>query len=72
MRIQLDHFYRGEPSHGQSIAPGEYEESDESLFGLASYLVENGHAVVVEAQDVLTVSADELTEDAPTPKGKRK
>lgn len=40
--------YRGAPSNGQYIAPGQYDENDEHLFGLAQYLLQNGHAVAME------------------------
>lgn len=47
MRIKVLTIYRGRPSKEQEIQPGEYDADDPRLFGLAAYLVKNGHAVVV-------------------------
>lgn len=57
-RILLDHYYSGVPSGGHRIAPGEYAEDDPALCGLASYLVDNRHAVWV-AELVSTEGTEE-------------
>lgn len=44
MRLRLHTDYGGARTHEQRIAPGDYDADDERLFGLADYLVENGHA----------------------------
>ncbi len=59
MKIQLLHNYGGRRTNEQRIPPGVYDASDERLFGLAQYLVENDHAVIVES-DESPVSEDEL------------
>lgn len=43
--IHLKQNYRGRLTKNQLIPPGKYEETDPALFGLAEYLIENGHAV---------------------------
>jgi hypothetical protein len=43
--------YRGVPSNERYIEAGEYDEKNKRLFGLADYLVKNGHAVAVESDD---------------------
>lgn len=48
MRIKLLHNYGGTLTGERRIEPGEYDATDERLFGLADYLVANGHARVVE------------------------
>jgi len=55
MKLRLKSFYQN--VNGVQIAPGEYESSDPALRGLASYLVQTGHAVVTQA--------DTKPEDAP-------
>jgi hypothetical protein len=45
--IRVLHGYRGAPSKERYIAAGDYADDDERLFGLAQYLVANGHAVVL-------------------------
>ncbi len=42
--------YQGRPTNEQWIGPGVYENDDPRLFGRAMYLVENGHAVEVDAE----------------------
>ncbi len=51
-RIRVTHDYRGFNTGERSIWPGEYDSADPKLFGLAHYLLDNGHAVAVEAGDV--------------------
>lgn len=51
MRIKVLNIYRGRPSKDLEIQPGEYDADDPRLFGLAAYLVANGHAVVVAATE---------------------
>lgn len=45
MRIRVHTGYQGTPSRNRWIEPGDYAPKDARLFGLADYLVENGHAV---------------------------
>lgn len=45
MKIQVLHNYGGSRTKEQRIYPGTYEHDDERLFGLAGYLVANGHAI---------------------------
>jgi hypothetical protein len=48
MNIQVLHTYGSRRVLGSNkIAPGFYESEDPALFGLAEYLLENGHAIVV-------------------------
>ena len=62
MRIRLDGSYRGRPSKELEILPGEYDAEDPRLFGLADYLVKNGHAVVVAtAEQPAAQEAEPLT-----------
>lgn len=51
MRIKVLHSYRGRLTKELEIQPGEYDADDPRLFGLADYLVKNGHAVVVAATE---------------------
>ena len=44
--IRLPRYYIGKPCGMQEIPAGVYDVDDPRLFGLASYLVENGHASV--------------------------
>lgn len=67
MRILLLHDYRGNRTGGELIKRGEYASDDPRVFGLAQYLVDNGHARVitpakVQAAPVLVSTADEPTE----------
>lgn len=48
MRIHLLHNYGGALTSGTRILPGTYAEDAPELHGLALYLVENGHATVVD------------------------
>ena len=48
MRIIVLRNYGGSRTQERRILPGEYDSEDAALFGLADYLVENGHAVIVE------------------------
>lgn len=57
MRIKLTDHYSGVPSNFRPIFPGEYEATDERLFGLANYLVNTGHAIITD--DVATPITDE-------------
>jgi hypothetical protein len=47
-RIKLLINYRGKPSRERVIPAGEYNAKDPRLLKLADYLVQNGHAVVIE------------------------
>lgn len=69
--IQLLHSYRGRLTKEQPINPGVYMVNDPKLFGLAKYLVANGHAIYVEApvRPVIVESPlpETQTELAPAP-----
>jgi len=43
-QVRVLHNYQGMPSQNQTIVADDYAPDDERLFGLADYLVENGHA----------------------------
>ena len=45
--IRVFNNYGGRRTHEQRIPAGDYSEDDPRLFGLADYLIENGHAVQV-------------------------
>lgn len=62
--------YGGAPTEGRRILPGVYADDDAALFGLADYLVANGHAVRLDTP--APAAAEETTIDAPKVKGKRK
>lgn len=47
LTIRLKRVYQGRPSNEQPIRPGDYNETDPRLFGLAHYLLQNGHAEIV-------------------------
>lgn len=49
-RIRVLHNWGGEPSAFRRVEAGEYDINDPRLFGLAEYLVTNGHAVAIEAE----------------------
>lgn len=52
MRIRVHTGYQGAPSRNRWIEPGDYAPKDARLFGLADYLVENGHATrIADAAD---------------------
>ncbi len=63
MRILLLHDYRGNKTGGELVKRGEYDSDDPRVYGLAQYLVDNGHArVLAEAPVVNIDTADEPTE----------
>jgi len=75
MRIRVRYNYRGKPSQERVIEAGDYEDSDPRLFGLAQYLVKNGHAVIlkdapVTLQPEIEIRQPELP-DVPQPKPRR-
>lgn len=60
--IEVLHNYGGKATNEKRIKPGVYDDDDEALFGLADYLVENGHAKRLTARDRLVhVVQDVLT-----------
>jgi hypothetical protein len=67
MRIKVLDSYRGRPSKELEIQPGEYDADDPRLFGLADYLVTNGHAIVLPTiEETTPVEAKpEATRDEP-------
>ncbi len=60
MRIRLSSFYQN--VNGVQIPAGEYDGKDGVLRGLAGYLVDTGHAVVIQ-RDPATV-AESVSPDA--------
>lgn len=61
MRINLLGNYGGQRTGEKRILPGEYDSEDPAIFGLADYLVENGHAVVIGELPPIVPDADALT-----------
>lgn len=49
--IRLKEIYQGKLTNEQPILPGDYSEDEAELFGLAEYLVANGHAVVISDEE---------------------
>lgn len=48
MKIELLINFGGVPTNELRILPGIYDADDERLFGITEYLLDNGHAVVVD------------------------
>jgi hypothetical protein len=64
--INVHRNYTGVRSKEQWILAGNYSEDDPRLFGLADYLVANGHATVLQADGVVeTGSVAPLSDAAP-------
>jgi hypothetical protein len=74
-QVRVWHNYQGMPSQNQTVVAGDYAPDDERLFGLADYLVKNGHAEWIGADEPVA-EAQPITDrsDEPTapPTGKRK
>lgn len=66
MRIQVLHHFSGKESQERTIAPGEYDTDDPALYKLGAYLVENGHAIEVEASPIIVTSQWGAVEEADT------
>lgn len=66
--------YGGRPTGGLRIEPGIYADDDPALFGLADYLIRNGHAIhVVEERDPEPTASPDAVQEQDAPKrGKRK
>lgn len=62
--IRVLNNYGGRNTKEQRILPGDYSEDDPRLFGLADYLIENGHAVQVT--DVAPPVSTETPEEPQT------
>jgi hypothetical protein len=63
MSIKVLYNYGGRPSNMRRIEPGVYAKDDPALFGLADYLVENGHAVLsIEPVEVIEYNVVETEE----------
>jgi len=64
--INVLHNYGGRLTGEKRIEPGIYQDHDDALFGLAAYLVVNGHAVMVDGElpppEVIDVPEDEEEE----------
>jgi hypothetical protein len=54
VKIQLLHNYGGKLTNEQRILPAIYDGDDPALFGLAHYLVETGHAIVISGERIQT------------------
>jgi len=65
MRIKLNSYYIGWKTNERKIAPGIYDVNDDAIFGIADYLIRNGHAVVVEEDGAASV------QQVPKPKPRR-
>jgi hypothetical protein len=50
--VRVLHDYGGTPTRERRIQPGVYLVDDPALFGIADYLVANGHAVYVQDGDL--------------------
>lgn len=61
MRIKIDKFYQN--TKGQQVEAGEYNASDLPN-GLAQYLVDNDHAIVIKSEAVEANAADSVIEVA--------
>lgn len=59
MGIRVLHHFSGKESQERTIAPGDYLTDDAALFGLAEYLVTNGHAVEVASSASSDVAPSE-------------
>lgn len=62
--IEVLRWYTGVRTNEQPILAGIYAVDDERLFGLAEYLVKNGHARYAAAPAPVEVPVEE-TEDVP-------
>lgn len=60
MHIQLLRSYRGHLTNEQLIQPGTYDDNDPLLMGLADYLIQNGHATIIDDGLPLVVSEPEV------------
>lgn len=54
--------FGGKETNERRIQPGVYDVNAPELFGLADYLVENGHAVVVKSEAVPVKEATKAVE----------
>lgn len=67
MRIRVHTGYQGAPSRNRWIEPGDYAPKDARLFGLADYLVENGHAIrIADAADATVMEPQVDIEPPPS------
>lgn len=60
--IQLLHDFAGRLTGEKRIFPGVYDADDPTIMGLAEYLVQNGHAVWVDAPPAPVVLPDTATD----------
>lgn len=51
--IRLNNVYQGKLTNEQPILPGNYAENDTCLFGLADYLLQNGHAAIISENEAV-------------------
>jgi hypothetical protein len=64
MKIKMLKNFGGVLTNEKRIVEGVYESDDPSLFGIADYLVDNGHAVIVadaSGQDKTVVTKPKRT-----------
>lgn len=52
MQIKVNMYFQGRLTNEQQIKPDVYEVGDPRLFGLESYLVDQGKAVYLESESV--------------------
>lgn len=65
MRILVLHDYRGVKTAQELIRKGEYDAEDPRVYGIAAYLVDNGHARVIAAEMPAVAPVSIETADAP-------
>lgn len=65
MIIQVLHTYGGRLTKREKILPGVYDTEHDALYGIAQYLVDNGHAVIVADSLSASQEAPEA-EDTPS------
>lgn len=66
MKVQVLHNYGGARTQERRILAGTYEHDDERLFGLAAYLIANGHALGEVPYDELVANDTYATFDGLT------
>jgi hypothetical protein len=73
-KIELFRWYTGIRTQEQPIFPGIYNVNDKALYGLADYLVENGHARYLDDPTPIEENGSAILDhdDIPVPKPKSK
>jgi len=71
--IYVKQNYGGRLTNEQRILPGEYDITDERLFGAGEYLIANGYAVVTsETVDPIEAELEEVLGDGLSPEPTKK